>query len=136
MKYTWDYNELRNRRDALINLYNNSNISDKKEIGIIISTYDILLHSISENRNINRNRKGLDNSILYDSTIRDENLDELIMDFSYFYEKKYIPILNFILPTWDIIKDFDFKCKGFRIASTNEELIKVTLDYLKMIKIF
>ena len=132
MKYTWDYNELRNRRDALINLYNNSNISDKKEIGIVISTYDILLHSISENRNVNRNRKGLDNSILYDSTIRDENLDELIMDFSYFYEKKYIPILNFILPTWDIIKDFDFKCKGFRIASTNEELIKVTLDFFKV----
>ena len=123
MRYNFDFNELRNNRNALKNLYNNSNIEDKNEIRITIDMYNHMLGLANRKNNVYDK---------FDDTLKSTDINQLVNEFYSFYNKNTLPIINMILPAINTLKSFNPELLNiFGTADTNDDWITITLEFFK-----
>ena len=122
MRYNWNYKELRDNKNELINLLDTtSDIKDKEEIEATIEMYNEMLKLA--NKNINAYSQ-------FDDTMESLDINDLILDFSYSYSKDMLPILNLLLPAMKVLKDKKNNvARTFKIGDNNDEIVTVTLDF-------
>ena len=124
MRYLWDFNELRNNRKELLNMLSKTEDSSKiDEIKINIEMYNEMLKLAN---------KKVNNYTQFDCTIRNVSINELIKNFTIYYNKEIIPIMNLILPSLDIMNKYDSgTIELFSTNDTNKDIVTITLDFFE-----
>ena len=122
MKYSWDFNEIRNNKDELIkklSLSNNTEEIDDIETLIKVYTY------------ISTFRKKSNSLDAFDDILLNTDINELIDNFLPFYTKDNLDIINSILPSIEIINNYEKELNIFNIKNSNDSLIEEVLLFFK-----
>ena len=123
-KYKWDFKEIRDSRNKLIEMYNKASIEDKPEIKQMIELYGNMLMYAREKE---------ENSKVFDDIFQGLSTMDLITEVSWSYIEKNLEILDTILKAYTTVNEnfIAVADEDPKVICTNDEIINITKDFFK-----
>ena len=123
-KYRWDFRELRECRNKLVNMYNEANIEEKADIKPIIEIYNSMLMFA---------RKNKENSEIFDDKFQGLSTMDLIFEVSSSYIKKNFEVLDTLLQAYTTVNEnfIDNNEVNTKVICTNKQLVNIAKDFFE-----
>ena len=123
-KYKWDFKELRDNRNKLVAIYNESSEEEKMNILPIIEIYNNMLIFA---------RKKKENNEIFDDKFQGLSTMDLIYEVRHSYIEKNLSILDTLLQAYTTVNEnyIDDDNLDKKMICDNNQIINITKDYFK-----